>query len=294
MRSKQANRRRLSAYAIPWFVVTERARAVAKGDFTPKSAVDTRDEIGELASTFESMVAAISEARERLLTSERLATIGKMAAHVTHEIRNPLSSISLNLELLQDEMPSQSPEAQSLMKAIQAELDRLTQLTEYYLSFPRTGTFKPEVVDIRSLVSDAIGFMGRDLERRGIQVEVKLADEPLLVSIDEAQLRQALFNVVRNSAEAMPEGGRLQVLVSCNIPTCARIEINDQGKGIAPELAARLFQPFVTNKPNGTGLGLVATQQVVQSHGGTISWEPLLPRGTRFILQFPIAKSPQD
>jgi two-component system, NtrC family, sensor kinase len=274
--------------------VTERARAVAKGDFTPKAAVDTRDEIGELASTFESMVAAISEARERLLTSERLATIGKMAAHVTHEIRNPLSSISLNLELLQDEMPSQSPETQALMKAIQAEIDRLTQLTEYYLSFPRSGTFKPELVDVRSLVADAISFMGRDLERRSIQTEVILADAPLLVSIDEAQLRQALFNLVRNSAEAMPEGGKLKVVVSDSTPARATIEINDQGKGIAPELAARLFQPFVTNKPNGTGLGLVATQQIVQSHDGTIGWEPLQPQGTRFILQFPIATLPQD
>ena len=126
----------------PLVNVTERARAVAKGDFTPQIAVDSRDEIGELASTFESMVAAISAARERLLTSERLATIGKMAAHVTHEIRNPLSSISLNLELLEDEMPSQASEARTLMRAIQSEIDRLTQLTEYYLSFARSRAFK--------------------------------------------------------------------------------------------------------------------------------------------------------
>lgn len=126
----------------PLVNVTERARAVAKGDFTPQIAVDSRDEIGELAFTFELMVAAISAARERLLTSERLATIGKMAAHVTHEIRNPLSSISLNLELLEDEMPSQASEARTLMRAIQSEIDRLTQLTEYYLSFARSRAFK--------------------------------------------------------------------------------------------------------------------------------------------------------
>lgn len=278
---------------VPLVNVTERARAVAKGDFTPKVAVDTRDEIGELASTFESMVAAISEARERLLTSERLATIGKMAAHVTHEIRNPLSSISLNLELLQDEVPSQSPEAQALIKAIQAEIDRLTQLTEYYLSFPRSGTFKPEVVNIRSLVADAIGFMGRDLERRGVQVEVASVEAPLWVSIDESQLRQALFNLVRNGAEAMLDGGKLKVAILSDRLKTATIEIIDEGKGIAPELAARLFQPFVTNKPNGTGLGLVATQQIVQSHGGTIDWEPLAPRGTRFVLRFPLAAPPR-
>ncbi len=273
----------------PLVNVTERARAVAKGDFTPKVAVDSRDEIGELASTFESMVAAISAARERLLTSERLATIGKMAAHVTHEIRNPLSSISLNLELLEDEMPAQSPEARALMRAIQAEINRLTQLTEYYLSFARSRSFKLEVVDIRSLVADAIGFMRRDFERRKIQADITVGEEALLVSIDEAQLRQALFNLVRNGAEAMPDGGQLKITILNVPPGFATIEIDDEGQGIAPELAARLFQPFVTNKPNGTGLGLVVTQQIVQSHGGTIEWEPLMPSGTRFVLRFPIA-----
>jgi len=271
--------------------VTERARAVAKGDFTPQTAIDTRDEIGELALTFESMVAAISAARERLLTSERLATIGKMAAHVTHEIRNPLSSISLNLELLEDELPAQASEARALMKAIQSEIDRLTQLTEYYLSFPRGGTSRLEVVDIRGLVTDAIGFMARDLERRHVEIDVQVGEQPLMVAIDEAQLRQALFNLVRNGAEAMPDGGRLQVVVSSQASQSATIEVNDEGCGISPELAAKLFQPFVTDKPSGTGLGLVATQQIVQSHGGTIGWEPRAPHGTRFVLQFPLHKS---
>jgi len=273
----------------PLVNVTQRARAVAKGDFTPQVAIDSRDEIGELASTFESMVAAISAARERLLTSERLATIGKMAAHVTHEIRNPLSSISLNLELLEDEIPSEAPEARTLMKAIQSEIDRLTQLTEYYLSFARSRSAKLEVVDIQSLVTDAIGFMRRDFERRKINVEVSAPETPLYVSIDEAQFRQALFNLVRNGAEAMPEGGKLQIAILQSTPQFASIEIDDEGTGIAPELATRLFQPFVTNKPNGTGLGLVVTQQIVQSNGGTIDWMPLVPCGTRFVLRFPIA-----
>jgi len=272
----------------PLVNVTERARAVAKGDFRPKIAVDTRDEIGELASTFESMVAAISAARERLLTSERLATIGKMAAHVTHEIRNPLSSISLNLELLEDEVPVDAPEARALMKAIQAEIDRLTQLTEYYLSFARTRSVQLEVIDLRTVIADAIGFMRRDLECRSVHVALAAGDKPLFVSIDEAQLRQAIFNLVRNGAEAMPEGGHLKIEISNLDPSFATIAVEDEGLGIALDLRARLFQPFVSNKPNGTGLGLVVTQQIVQSHGGFIDWEPRMPCGTRFVLRFPV------
>ena len=272
----------------PLVTVTERARAVARGDFAPRVLVDSHDEIGELASTFESMVAAIAAARGRLLTSERLATIGKMAAHVTHEIRNPLSSISLNLELLQDELPANSHEARALMKAIQAEIDRLTHLTEYYLSFVRRQSVQLDVVDMRPLISDVVDFMRRDFERRNVSVEFRADNEPLCASIDESLLKQALFNLIRNGVEAMPDGGHLQIAVLKERADYIAVYIDDEGVGIAPEIAATLFQPFVTNKPNGTGLGLVVTQQIVQSLGGEIDWEPRVPRGTRFILKFPV------
>ncbi len=272
----------------PLVTVTERARAVARGDFAPKTPVDSNDEIGELATTFEKMIAAIATARERLLTTERLATIGKMAAHVTHEIRNPLSSISLNLELLQDELPAESHEARALMKAILAEVDRLTHLTEYYLSFARRRSVQLEVADLHALIADALTFMRRDFERRNVQVQFDANAEPANVAIDESQLKQALFNLIRNAVEAMPEGGRLCVLLQQS-SQLVTVHIDDEGSGIAPELAETLFQPFVTNKPNGTGLGLVVTQQIVQSLGGEISWEPRTGGGTRFTLQFPRA-----
>ena len=274
----------------PLVTVTERARAVARGDFAPRELVDSRDEIGELASTFESMVAAIAAARGRLLTNERLATIGKMAAHVTHEIRNPLSSISLNLELLEDELPADSKEARALMKAIQAEIDRLTHLTEHYLSFARQKSVQLEVVDLRSLVSDVVAFMRRDVERHNIQIQYAADADPLQASIDEAQLKQALYNLIRNSVEAMPAGGCLGIEVRKHPGDAIVIRVDDDGVGIAPDIAQTLFQPFVTNKANGTGLGLVMTQQIVQSLGGEIDWEPRIPQGTRFALKFRSAR----
>jgi len=275
----------------PLVTVTERARAVARGDFAPKTPVDSHDEIGELAFAFEKMIAAIATARNRLLTSERLATIGKMAAHVTHEIRNPLSSIGLNLELLEDELPAESHEARALMKAIQSEIDRLTHLTEYYLSFAKRRSVQLEVADLRPLIADALAFMQRDFERRNIRLDLKLDEGPSFVAIDESQLKQALFNLIRNSVEAMPEGGTLWVLVQQeNDSVC--VHIDDEGSGIAPELTNTLFQPFVTNKPNGTGLGLVVTQQIVQSLGAEIGWEPRSTGGTRFTLTFPRVPAP--
>src|SRR5690606_35976493 len=112
--------------------VTARADAVAAGDLTPQKAVDTGDEIGELSATFEGMVQAIGEAREKLLASERLAAIGKMAAHVTHEVRNPLSSIALNLELLEEELEPADAEARALLHAIGQEVERLSGLSDQY------------------------------------------------------------------------------------------------------------------------------------------------------------------
>src|SRR6478752_8344578 len=122
---------------LPLGLVTERAKAVASGDLKPRPAVVSNDEIGELATTFEGMVSAIARANEQLLASERLATIGKMAAHVTHEIRNPLSSMALNVELLEDEVPALADEAHNLLRAIKAEVERLSGLSEQYLSVAR-------------------------------------------------------------------------------------------------------------------------------------------------------------
>ena len=122
----------------PLTAVTARANAVARGDLTPHQVVDTNDEIGELATTFEGMVAAIQRARAELVQAERLATIGKMAAHVTHEIRNPLSSIGLNVELLEEEVALRGDkEPIALVSAIKSEVDRLSRIAEQYLSVAR-------------------------------------------------------------------------------------------------------------------------------------------------------------
>src|SRR5581483_8885832 len=137
----------------PLTAVTRRAQAVAEGDLTPRAVVATQDEIGELAETFESMVAAIQRARSELVQAERLATIGKMAAHITHEIRNPLSAIGLNVELLEEEIgaASERDESKQLVGAIKGEVDRLSRIAEQYLSVarrPRPNLQKERVDDL--------------------------------------------------------------------------------------------------------------------------------------------------
>jgi signal transduction histidine kinase len=265
----------------PLAQVTERAKAVASGDLKPRVAVASNDEIGELAATFEGMVSAIARANEELLATERLATIGKMAAHVTHEIRNPLSSMALNVELLEDDLAGASEESRELLRAIRREVERLTALSGQYLSFARRGPQRLEVEDLREVIGEAAEFVRRELEQQGVVLQVKSAPEPVPAKVDEAQIKQALYNLIRNAREAMPSGGQVTVSVSAATGGGADIVVADEGIGLDEATRARLFEPFFTTKSNGTGLGLAITRQIIEAHGGSIACEPNEPRGTR-------------
>jgi signal transduction histidine kinase len=269
----------------PLGAVTDRAKAVAAGDLTSRPLVASKDEIGELAATFENMVSAIARANAELLAAERLATIGKMAAHVTHEIRNPLSSLALNVELLEEELAGNA-EARTLLRAVKNEVDRLTALSERYLSVARRKPPRVEKEDIGQVCRDALDFMRADLSRQGITVELRIDPDLPAISVDEGQIRQALYNLLRNAREAMPSGGRV-VLSARRDGSGVQITIDDEGQGIDPAAREHLFEPFFTTKGHGTGLGLVITREIVEAHGGRIRCEPRSEGGTRFSIELP-------
>jgi signal transduction histidine kinase len=283
--------------------VTERAQAVARGDLQARPVVQTDDEIGELAATFEQMVSAIAQANAQLVVAERLATVGKMAAHVTHEIRNPLSAIALNLELLEEQlgllrggalagaMPERrdvEAEAQTLLRAIGREVERLSGLSQQYLAFARQRPLDLEPEDLGAIVREGADFVRRELEQHGIELELDVANDLPTVLADEGQLRQALLNLIRNAREAMPKGGRITVRVQRTGDGGVALMVDDEGPGIDPALRQHLFEPFFTTKTHGTGLGLAITQQIAKAHGGTIVTEPRSPEsGTRFVVWVP-------
>lgn len=280
-----------SRVLAPLGEVTERAKAVARGDLTPRPVVASNDEIGELAATFESMVAAISKANADLLAAERLATIGKMAAHVTHEIRNPLSSLALNVELLEEELGESNAEALSLHRAIKSEVDRLTSLSERYLSVARRKPPKFEDEDIGELCREALDFVRPELERHGVSAELVVDPEAPTLEVDEGQIRQVLYNLLRNAREATPSGGRIVLSVRPWGDGGVELTVDDDGPGIDEETRTKLFEPFFTTKGHGTGLGLVITREVVEAHGGTVECVLLSPRGTRFAIHLPRRKT---
>jgi two-component system, NtrC family, sensor kinase len=279
----------------PLGAVTERARAVTRGDLTPQPLVASNDEIGELAATFESMVAAIARANAELLSSERLAAIGKMAAQVTHEVRNPLSSLALNLELLEEELGERDGEVSALLESVKLEVERLTQLTEKYLSLARRSRPDFQQEDLGSVVSEAVASAQPELAQQEIRTELEIEEGLPAAALDETQIRQVLLNLIRNAREAMSEGGELLVGVRAlsseprvDAPEVLEISVADSGGGMDDQTRLHLFEPFFTTKRNGNGLGLAITQEIVEAHGGKIRCERRAPRGTRFVIELPV------
>lgn len=285
-----------SALLRPLAAVTARAEVVARGDLRPRAAIRDDSEIGELSQTFERMVKAIAAARAEVVQAERLATIGKMAAHVTHEIRNPLSSIGLNLELLEEELRTTAPpaeteerEALTLLAAIRAETARLSRIAEQYLSIARRPAPTLELESIGDIVRELAAFLKPELAKARVALELRVAADAPEIPADEAQLRQAFLNLIRNAREAMPEGGTLTIDVARGESGGVQITIEDTGVGIPEDVRASVFDPFFTTKQRGTGLGLAVTREIIEVHGGHITCEARRPKGTRFKVKLPMS-----
>lgn len=226
--------------------------------------------------------------KSRLIQTERLAAIGRMAAHVTHEVRNPLSSIGLNVDMLGEEIPAGDSEGHRLIESIQRELERLESITEEYLRLARLPepTLTPE--DPTDLLRDTAGFVQREMDAAGVELTIDLSAQLPEVAMDEPQLRQALLNLLRNAREAMPDGGTAKLEAS-RYEGGVRVQVHDEGAGIGEEDREHVFDLFYTTKERGTGLGLPLTQQIVVAHGGNIACKPRLPHGTTFEVWLPPA-----
>src|SRR5450631_157897 len=275
----------------PLGVLRRRARQVAEGEYTQRTGVTSHDEIGDLAREFDAMADDIQEREQRLIRSERLATVGRMAAQIAHEVRNPLSSIGLNAELLGDELSTEADEARRMVASIIGEVDRLTEITETYLRFTRLPRPKLEREDLGSLVASVVAMGRGEIVQEGITLDVDIALNLPELPADEAQLRQALINLVRNAREALASAPtkRLGISVVNDRPSgCLLIRVSDSGAGIDQHDLGKIFDPFFSTKAQGTGLGLALVQQIVVDHGGRIDVDSVPGRGTTFTLAFPI------
>jgi two-component system, NtrC family, sensor kinase len=233
---------------------------------------------------------AVEERERELVRSERLAAVGKMAAMITHEVRNPLSSIGLNTELLEEELATDgsSQEAKNLLTAIHREVDRLTAITEEYLAFARLPKPKLAPEAVNPLVGALATFVREDLAAKQVKLVTELGIGDPIAMIDAAQLRQCLINLVRNATEALSgKGGGTVILRTRRAGDRIEIDVEDDGPGIAPDVLSRMFDPFFSTKKEGSGLGLALTQQIVKDHGGDLAVNSTVGRGTTFTVSVP-------
>ncbi len=277
--------------------LTEGVKAVAAGDLSRKVEVRSRDEIGLLAREFNAMAASLDRQQAELRRAERLAAVGRISAQITHEIRNPLNAIGLNAELLAEEIAGLSGpagEARALLAAISREVDRLNGVAEEYLRFARVPRESTDRHDVSELLGHLLDFLAPELAVARVEVRRQLSRGLPPVRGDEGRLRAVFLNLLRNSREAMPEGGTITVTTRRVDPSDVEILVEDTGGGIPPDDLTRVFEPFYSTKERGTGLGLAFTQQVMEEHGGSIRCESTVGRGTVFTLRLPAEQFQQE
>jgi signal transduction histidine kinase len=224
---------------------------------------------------------------EELARAGRLAALGQAAASMAHQIGTPLNLISGYVQLL---IQSSPPDAAAIdrLKAIQEQVAKVSAVVRAALDSSRPASAPHDRTDFAGLVTRVCQMAGPMLEDAGVQVEVTVPGEPVELLADAVQLELALLNLISNSVDAMASGGKLAIRVA-QVDDRLRLEVEDTGSGIPPELLAHVFDPWVTTKAlgKGSGLGLSIARQVVAAHGGTISADNRPGRGAIFTIDLP-------
>lgn len=253
-----------------------------------------RGEVERLNAELTGTLSRLQAAQQELLVAERMATVGRLSLKVAHEVRNPISAIELNAELLNDIVGARAgadmEEASGLVTAIRDQVNTLDALTEEYLAFARFPKAHFEEDSVNQLVQELAEFVRPVAARQGISVRVQTDPALPTMEIDRGLLRQAILNLVKNGLEALSRGGTLTI-ASCVVGAAVDIAVSDTGPGIDPAIADRLFEQFFTTKPQGTGLGLSIARQITEEHGGVLSWTNNPGGGATFTIRLPLART---
>lgn len=218
---------------------------------------------------------------------DRLAAIGRMAASIAHEIRNPLAAMRGSIQMLRSEVDNDSSQAE-LMEIILRESDRLNRIITDFLNYARPRSLTQARVDVGDLLHQTFALLRHSPEIGPNQtVTEELPPEPIFAEADEGQLKQVFWNLSRNALQAMPEGGTLRATLAKNSDDRLRIAFSDTGRGMSPDQVEHLFEPF-SSTTGGTGLGLSIVYQIIRDHGGTINVRSREGQGTTITVELPL------
>ena len=223
--------------------------------------------------------------REEMMRLDRLASLGKLSAGIAHEVRNPLTGISLLLDDLHDRAQTGSADQQMIKKAVN-EIDRVERLVNALLNYSSPARADFRACDLNQVVNDTVLLMRRPAERSGVTILLE-SGEIAVFRFDPEKIKQALLNIIRNAVEALPAGGTVRISTLASAEN-AVIKICDNGPGIREDDLPLIFEPFFTRKGAGTGLGLSITQRIVEEHGGRIQAESTPSGGTTFTIELPV------
>jgi two-component system, NtrC family, sensor histidine kinase PilS len=226
---------------------------------------------------------------------DRMATLGRVAAAIAHEIRNPLASIAGSVQVLQTLGGLEADQAK-LIEIVNRESSRLEKLVSEFLAYSREQRLKFRSVDLVALLDETLLLLEHHprVLPGDCRLERRFPPDPVVAAVDPDRMRQVLWNVCDNSLKAMPAGGVLSAAVEGHDPAMVRVILADTGVGLSAEQLDRLFEPFRPGFAQGTGLGLAITRQIVEAHGGTIRVESQPGQGTRFVIGLPREHEPDQ
>jgi signal transduction histidine kinase len=269
---------------------------IARGDFSTTIESDSRDEIGELARSFNDMTRDLVDMRERmaeanrkLVQAEKLASIGRLAATIAHEIRNPLTSVNLNIQKVSGSENLDEVEKEHIALCRDG-IDQIEKFIREMLDFTRSADLNCDLFAVPQILESSRKILEGVFQKKNVRLDVKAASDLPPVFVDADKIRQVLLNVLRNACEAVEPGGKVAVAMDTAASSgrpMVRIRISDNGSGIPEKDWENIFEPFFTTKASGVGLGLAHARKIVAQHGGTIRVLKKQGKGSLFEIRLP-------
>ncbi len=286
-----------SALARPIARLQQGLQAVGQGRFERRLPVQTRDEVGTLAQTFNDMQGQLAESRRQLTLQERQLAWREMARQVAHEIKNPLTPMKLSVQHLQRAFEARAPgiagRFDALFRRITTtlvqEIGALAHIADEFASFARMPARMLEHQDLNEVIREAVVLM-REEAPSTISLALHLPQEPLVVQADREELKRIYINLIKNALEALIDDAAGTITVTASRKDGQAVSrVSDTGRGIAPEVKDRIFEPSFSTKTSGTGLGLAIAKQCIADYGGTIGFRARDARGTEFFILLPLS-----
>jgi signal transduction histidine kinase len=226
----------------------------------------------------------------RARESERLAELGTLTGGLAHEIKNPLSTVQLNLQLLAEDLTPDNPAYPRIvhrLATVQKETARLRDILDDFLRYAGKLELDRQPTDLNGLLEDLVDFFLPQAQAQRSRIRLRRADGPLVAPVDAPLVKQAVLNLMINALQAMPQGGEL-ILTAARHDAQATIDVIDTGKGISPDAIDKIFQAYYTSKKGGTGLGLAMAQRIAREHGGELTVKSEPGKGSDFTLRLPL------